>query len=537
MIKVLIVDDEILIRVGIKSCIDWEANGFEIIGLAADGAEALKMIRENKPDLVMTDIKMPNMDGLELIERIKNQYPEIRIIVLSCYNELDFIKKAMKLGSDDYILKLSMQPEDLLKVLNNTKKEIRDEAGTLASNHYQKGLMVNKNIIKENLYKRAVDNAIPGGLLIGELNKIGCHHIFQQAVVLCAKIDDYSNASVRSRLDDQYLLKLSVANIMSEILSEYGKSGDVAEIEKGEFLAVLCPDDKADGSPETVEAFCLSVNNALKNYLNITLSFGISEWLKNYDEFSMRYVQAKEALARKFYSGRESILFSDKKQQLSDELVLLGFEDEKMLTACLENLDDSGAKTIVDAFFNDLLHKKSYIPKRVKIAGIEIFHSLMKVAKKFEVEDGFSSITSVDGENPGDRIMNAETILDIKNWFDDTIEKFVDCLSNKRLSIERPEIIKLKQTIINRIYDEITLEHAAKIVNMSKSYLSSVFKKETGEAFTDFVNRMKMEEARELIQRGLKTFEAAEKLGFRDESYFSKLFKKYIGVSPSRVNR
>ena len=154
MIKVLIVDDEILIRVGIKSCINWESNGYEIIGLAADGNQALEIIKSQMPDIVLTDIKMPNLDGLELIEEIKKQYPNIRIIVLSCYNEFDFIRTAMKLGADDYILKLSMEPQDLLKVLNNTKKEIEKNQKAIArENDNKREIKIDRNFLKEDLYK------------------------------------------------------------------------------------------------------------------------------------------------------------------------------------------------------------------------------------------------------------------------------------------------------------------------------------------------------------------------------------------------
>jgi two-component system, response regulator YesN len=202
----------------------------------------------------------------------------------------------------------------------------------------------------------------------------------------------------------------------------------------------------------------------------------------------------------------------------------------------LENLDYEGAKGIVNNFFNEIYKLKKYHPTKVRMAAVEILHSFIKIAKKFEVE--FELITSDNNDNPVDVLMKAETISDIRSWFEKLVEMFVDCLSNKKLSIERPEILKLKQYISERLFEDITLDKASKIANMSRSYLSSIFKKETGEAFTDYVNRLKMEEAKELIQKfGLKTYEAAEKLGFQDESYFSKLFKKYIGINPSKVNK
>jgi len=537
LIKILIVEDEMLIRVGIKSCIDWEANGFEVIGLAEDGEQALDIIEKLRPEIVLTDIKMPNMDGLELIDRIKKQYPTIRVIVLSCYNEIDFIKKAMKLGADDYILKLSMEPGALLEVLNNTKSAIDSrEKADLQSSNNQREIKISKNFIKEDLYKKVIDEAISVERLVGDLKSIGSSMSFSRLNVIYASIDDYSNASLKSRLDDRHLLKFSVTNIIEEILLSYCK-GDIVEVEKGEYLLLFDSCEEAD-CQKILKEFCFKVNNALESYFNISISFGISGITGDMSSFKTMYTQAKKALEQKFYSGRGSILFYDEKLEFSDKFILLNLQDEKMLQTCLENLDYDGAKAIIKKFFYGIYNLKMYHPSKVRMAGVELLNPFINVAKKFELETDFALITSGNIENPVDILMKAETVSYIYNWFESVVEKFIDYLSNKRLSAERPEILKLKQYISDRVYEDITLDKAAKISNMSKSYLSSVFKKETGESFTDYVNRLKMEEAKILIQRyDLKNYEVAEKLGFIDESYFSKLFKKYIGISPSKVNR
>jgi two-component system response regulator YesN len=443
----------------------------------------------------------------------------------------------MKSGAEDYVLKLSMQPEELLKVLNNIKIEIeKSKKNVLEPNTYQRE-KINKYYLKEDLYKRAIDNSISGKHLVEELKKLNSEISFSQSAVLCACIDDYSKASAISRMEDPYLLKFAVTNIMEEIILSCC-IGDVAEINNGEFLIILDFFQGAENYKATLQELCLKINNALENYLNISVSFGISELWNNVCNFNIKYAQAKKALGQKFYYGRKSIRFYTQNAELSDKTILLNFENEKMLVTNLENLNDVGAKLVIDEFFSEIYESKEYHPTKVRIAAIEILHSFIKVAKKFEVEDEFEHITSAGGENPVDMLMRAESVLDIKEWFKGVVESFVDCLSNKRLSLERPEILKLKQYISDSINEDITLEKASRIVSMSKSYLSSIFKKETGESFTDYVNRKKMEEAKELIQRyGLKTYEAADKLGFNDESYFSKLFKKFIGINPSKVGK
>lgn len=536
MTKVLIVDDEMLIRVGIKSCINREPNDFEVIGLAEDGLQALEMIEKIRPEIVLTDIKMPNMDGLELIERVKKQYPSTRIIVLSCYNEIDFIKKAMKLGADDYILKLSMQPEDLLNILNSAKAAlISEEEEKLQSSNTKLEMKINKEFIKEDLYKKALDNSLSAARLVEELKSMGSSMSFRKTCVVCVSIDDYLNASMKSRLNDKYLLKFSVTNILQEILAAY-YTGDIIEIEKGEFLLIIDLGEETNYQ-DTLKELCIKVNSALDSYFNISVTFGISRISEDFKDLKSMYTEAKRALEQAFYYGRGNILFYEKDREFTDKIILLNLQDEKLLISCLDNYDEEGAKNIVDEFFNNIGISREYQPSKVRMAAIEIFNSFIRVAKKYEVEATFTNSISDLENNPVDMFNNAETITDIRNCFVEIIGRLTECLLSKRLGAERPEILKLKQFISGRIYEEITLDKAAKMTNMSKSYLSSIFKKETGESFTDYVNRLKMEEAKVLIQKhNLKNYEAAEKLGFVDESYFSKLFKKYNGISPSKVN-
>jgi len=123
-LKVMLVDDDLLVRLGIKSLIQWEEHGFEFVGDAPDGERALELMEEQTPDILLTDIVMPRMNGLELIEAVKNRYPGTAIIVLSSHNEFDYVRKAMKLGVEDYLLKTSLKPSELLNLLTEAAGKI-----------------------------------------------------------------------------------------------------------------------------------------------------------------------------------------------------------------------------------------------------------------------------------------------------------------------------------------------------------------------------------------------------------------------------
>jgi len=121
MTRVVVVDDEVLVRVGVSACIDWKAHGFLIVGQASDGREALEIVEREGARIVLTDVLMPGMDGLELIAALRRGHPDVRVVVLSCHDDLEYVKAAMKLGAVDYVLKLSLRPEDLLRVLEEAR--------------------------------------------------------------------------------------------------------------------------------------------------------------------------------------------------------------------------------------------------------------------------------------------------------------------------------------------------------------------------------------------------------------------------------
>lgn len=538
MIKVVIVDDEMLIRVGIKSCIDWEEHGFEIAGQAGNGLKALEIIEATHPDIVMTDIKMPKMDGLELISEVRKRFPSIKIIVLSCYNEIDYVKKAIKLGAEDYILKLSLEPEILLEVLSKVKQLIQSEYhNDNTSRNTKNESRENQYIIKEDIYRKMISGSIRYEDFVKELSSLGICIDSGSNIVICCGIDDHSYAPVMSKMDDQYLFKFSVINILEESISSFANC-DIAEVEEGEYIILLRRLKTSDElcSKDLITGYLKKINNSLKNYLNISISFGVNPEPIEYTRIRETYFKARAAMKHKFYYGRESIIFYNDIGEFDNKELLFTYSNEKSLLGRLEDFDELGVNAIINGFFNRISECKTSDPEKVRKVSLDIFHSLMKFAKKFDVKAKF--ISDNFSVHPLDFLMTSETISDIAVYFGEFINKLFEFIYCQQLEAKRPEIIKLQKYIAENISENITLDKASKISNISKCYLSSIFKKETGEVFVDYVNKTKMERAKTLIQEnGLKSCEAAEKVGINDDSYFSKLFKKHIGVCPSKLLR
>lgn len=533
MLKVITVDDEALVRIGIKSCIEWEKYDFEFVGHAEDGVQALELIEKTRPDIVLTDILMPNMDGLELIGHLASHYPRIKVIVLSCHNEMDAVKKAMRHGAEDYILKLSMKPESLLEVLLKVKEQVEQERLQNEEKiHFESVLRANKQMIKNGLYKKLMSGSINYADFQKESQVMQVQPEFTQFLVIYCTIDDYYNAPAKSRLKDSHLLTSAFLNIMEEGLSDFTKA-EFAELDAGEYLILLDASVQAANCSEVMAEFFRKMNQSLKRYLNITVSFAISGGTGSLKEIPTLYAKAKMISGHRFYQGRECIIFAGEFPEFVDHEIIFGLEEEKLLMECIHYNDYDGVKAVIDRFFG-ILSCGTHHPMRVKTAVLNVLYIFLKVLRPYE-EQGKPAFGDSKAKWT-EMILHAESLFDIRTCVDEFVSGFIRTMISIKGEAARPEIMGIKRYVYDNIEQNISLEDAAKFSNMSRSYFSYIFKKEMGDSFTNFVNRTKMEKARDLIlTRNLKVYEAAERVGVKDEAYFSKLFKKYIGVSPGKI--
>ena len=217
MFKILIVDDEVLVRVGIKSMLNWEDYGYTIIGEAANGIEALTKIQEQEPHIIFVDLIMKKMNGFELITAVKKKYPNIKIIVLSCYNDFQNVKEAMRLGANDYIFKLTITSEELLTTLEGIKGQI-DEEIKKGENKNVFDTMYSENIatIKDKKFKVAMEQSYSNEKefcmeLVALNMKI---NIEQEYFVLVIKVNNLYELNIKSKIKEKDILNSAVKNMI-----------------------------------------------------------------------------------------------------------------------------------------------------------------------------------------------------------------------------------------------------------------------------------------------------------------------------------
>lgn len=526
MLKVLIVDDEIIVRIGLKSCIDWGSIGFEVVDTAGNGVQAASLVDKLRPDVVFTDIKMPDMDGIQLIATIHRKYPGIKIIVLSCLDEIEYVKQAIKLGAEDYILKLSLKPDVLVKLLCKLKKDIKTEKEK--ETELSEASDVKRYSVRENLYRRLISTDLFPSECEELLDKLGLSQLNEhQFVECCCMIDDCVNRG----MNKNRLQKFAFISMLEEIFSEYPFI-DAVEISKDEYLIVI-GSSRGSNILKKMELRFHNLNAALKTHFNISVSMGISSCFEDILLLPDRYREAKEAASYRFFRGKECFLPF---QLLASQAIPSSVGDElcSSLLGAIHTQSKERAWKAVDEWTGKIQNIPGLSPASVRIASVETWLYLSRLLRDQNIDE--QRVVEGQTQNPSAVLMNTGTLTELADYLKELVYRMIDIIVQRKKV--RPEIAVLKQYISCHIEENLSLGDAARICGISRTYFSSLFKKETGENFSDYLNRMKMEKARELMLfQNIRVNEAAYRVGFNDESYFSKLFHKYMGTSPSKVGK
>ena len=270
MLKVMIVDDEIIVRVGFQSCINWEAYGCQVVSTCESGGDAVEYMNRDVPDIVFTDIMMPGMDGIQLVKYISENHPDTKVVVLSCVDEIDYVKKAIKLGAEDYILKLSFTQDTLVELITRLKSMIEEERKKAGRGSLD--MRVQSFNREEDLRTLLLGNQGPGDneMLLDRLGYT--YNPFETYQAGCFLVDNERMNRPGSGTDS-HIRKYGLLNIVREYLENLPKS-DLAFTGEHEIVVLFRREGGESPAcffPDTLDL----LNHALKTHLNLTLSMGM----------------------------------------------------------------------------------------------------------------------------------------------------------------------------------------------------------------------------------------------------------------------
>lgn len=542
MIKVLIVDDEFLVRMGLRTIIDWESLGFEVIGDAENGEKALEMSKKLSPDVVLTDIIMPEMDGLELIRALKEELPQTKVVVLSCYQDFEYVREAMQyLGALDYVPKLSMQSKDLIKVMSNVKSVIeREQDKHRQVKKLERQLSQNIHVMRSKwLHERLVNTEIDKISWLDNKKTLKLNlDDKKDYIAICMCVHGYNKLGEEDDIADDTIMKSSVINVLDGIIQRNRRKGNTFYVTEGEFCIIMNIDTNNHGfCTRDIDDICRQFLNDLKLYLNITASIGISGRTADLFQLNKAYDEAFQACKLRFYRGKDAIVHSKDILPYIEKWYFDGDMVKKLISS-LEEGSEPEVLAILNEYFEKVEKNGRILPDVVLGECNEILSIFSSVLKMYGANIYDVNNKDDSGSDPYRALAGCETLDEVIDWYDLFINKYFKCFRKAKHNKYGREISRAIEYINQNYTKELRLRDVAAHIGMNESYLSHVFKKETGHAFTDFVNNRRIKKAKELFRReDMNVQEVSYLVGYTNVSYFSKVFKQIVGVNPNEYKK
>lgn len=518
MYKVLIVDDENLVRVALRTIVDYESCGFTVCATAADGLEALEICRKEDPDLIITDIKMPRMDGISMIEALRQEGFSGQIILISNYDDFELVRQGLVMGAMDYLLKLTLSPQDFSTLLARVKK-VLDETARRQRQVEQGKQAMNKlaNQEKLSLWRKLLSSpTLVQADIPEELFASGPKSLFLIRMV------KYGPAMSVASQKDIELVDYAVSNITAEVL---GGSVCIGSLESGDWFVVLEAGDR-----DPAEFLARKLCTALTKYLNITV-------LVLYSTRLCAPSQLLEAMEHRKLLPEHMFYCRDSKSESLEQNMVFGTWNSNLpelagrLCALLRRADVAAAKDVVREQMAEC-QKKNVRKNEVIVKWSAV---ILRLCEKME---GFlqADVLANGGES---RLTQARTAEQLEQMVMDLLEQMASLLQPVHPELPgAQEVAKVLAYIQEHLAEKITLAQLAHIVNFNETYLCTIFRSHMGTSIFNYINQTKVECAAEKLKNSdMQLKEIAASLGFSDQFYFNKMFRKYYGISPSEYRK
>lgn len=521
---VLLVDDEEEAIQVIMKKINWEALGFSVVGCAGNGVKALEIMEEVQPDVVMTDIKMPYMDGMELSHRIMEKYPDTKILLLTGFDEFEYAKEAIRLEIEEYILK-PVNSDELSAVFGRLRdkldQEIRDKQNLeTLKNYYLESLP----FLQTNFYTMLVE----GRIREEELPKYLADYQIQFSGPCYCCLVLYTSGGRHPENMNLLMLGALVRKQAEERLGENWRARSFAYLGNTVMIAQL--ESEGDGSELTnaCERFCKYADRML----GADVTIGVGQVCGQLLDVEQSYLGAREAVSyRALFGGGRAINIGE---IAPGKIVTEEQSAEGELAALLKAMrlgTEAETELQVQHFLNQL-----FLPeKSLQQHHIELME-LLSCLYKFSVSNELT-VESFAG-NMGQVYLKLQEMDEeaLRRWLLQLCLTVREQLINARSQSTRSFVHKAQEYVRNNFADEsLSLDKICEVLGVSNSYFSSIFKKETGNSFIGYLTNYRMEHAaRMLIESNEKSYIIARQVGYADPNYFSYVFKRVYGRSPSK---
>lgn len=516
--RVLLVDDEEDIREGISRKMDWLGLGFSLVGEAANGQDALELAESLRPDVILTDIKMPFMDGLELCRILTDRLPAARFVVFSGFDAFEYAKQAIQMNVVEYILK-PINADELSAVLRRLKDQLdRERAERRNVELLRSRYTENLPVLRELFYANLLDGHIEPGTereraahldidLQGEEWAVGLAYIGSD------RRDALSTLSVQKLLEESLTAdrcRLTLYNDWVAVIVSLTESFTICDLIR--VLDRVC----------TLAA----------SYLGLTLTVGVGAPCKELSGMARSAAEARTALEYRSMVGRGQVIYIGDLEPDGGQVLTFEEADERTLTAAVRLGSEQEVRDAAAALAGKI-REANPSAGQYNLFLMELVTHLMKMTRRsgVGVEEVFGTGFSLPIQDSA-----LPSLEELEGW---CAERYLRLrtLIRRRQTDSAGQTVEAAKEYIRQHYAEsdLSVEKLCAYLHLSSTYFSTLFKRETGTSFTAYVTTVRMEAAAEAI-RGTeeKTYLIAQRCGYEDPNYFSYVFKRHFGVTPTK---
>lgn len=523
MIKLLIADDEPLVQIGIKSMLNWAEFGIEICGTADNGANALKLIEKYSPEIVITDIKMPIMSGLELAKTCSDRYGRIPLfIILTSYEEFSLIKEALSYHVLDYLVKLELDAAALTKAVNQALERLEELRFTekrpgngrpLLQNYHDKFFM--------RLLHNLFDHEDQFELQVKDLGLDFSARRFQAAQ--CAIYEEGHAALNQGQLMNLYNSSMQMTG---DILNKHIPC-HIVSLDLKHFSVIFHYPEKEACRSETLSEALHNARMMIHNYFNVTLRIGIGSVYESPLRISDSYQEARQALSLTTPDRPVADAGQTAPGKMKHAFNISLFKAD--IARSFEEFDT----VILHQTLTEIMHLFSAHPLRC-LQAVDGACNILYLAISL-LPEGETTLSAIFSSYPDNyrSIYRMNQIDQVVEWMGILRDGLCNTLKNKRKTYKEHVIMSVQKYIQKHSEERLTLNGVAAVFGLSPNYLSVLFKKTCEIGFNEYITQIKIGKAKTLLlEQNMKVYEVADRLGFDSAFYFSKVFKKVEGLSP-----
>lgn len=528
--KIMLVDDEEEVRKSIINKIAWADAGFEVIGDAENGKDALEKIEQNEPDVVLTDIKMPYMDGLTMAETLRQLYPSVKIVIFSGFDEFEYAKKAIKLNVIEYILK-PVNVEELTVILKKIKKNLDEEIEQKRNvSLLRESYIKNLPIIREHFLNDLIHGGLSAETISEKLKEydIDIDNAHKWVVAAIHLEPDENVDKALSLHKERELIPISVRNLIEEKLKEQYRHTMFHSAFESILIAAIDGHNTQTGLVALLGDICKET----RKILEVSVTIGVGESCGSLTEIGASFHSALNALGYRAVAGSGGLIYIRDVEPCNHGKLQFDSRMETELIAAVKFGPDEKIHAVVGDVVGKMEEAKVHY-RQYQAYILAVINALTQLSQQYDLR--ISDMFGVETDY-FEILTKVEKTENIRQYLTEAAFKMNRAMEEERSNTTKNVIREAKQYIRENYRDpELSVEKICRHLHMSPAYFSTVFKKETGQAYIAYLTDVRLNRAVELLMTTEdKTYIIAEKVGYPEQNYFSYVFKKKFGVSPTK---